>query len=75
MQRLNMRAQLGCLDVYLEPTSPARDVAFTWHALSRATHHHPYDLDPTREELDSLIGAAERLVDAVTPQETVALSR
>jgi hypothetical protein len=75
VQHLPMRAQLGCLDVYLEPSSLARDVAFTWHALSRATHHHPYDLDPTREELDSLIGAAERLVDAVTPQEAPALSR
>jgi hypothetical protein len=75
VQRLNMRAQLGCLGVYLAPAALAREVAFTWHALSRATHHHPYDLDPTREELDSLISAAERLVDAVTPREAVALSR
>ena len=36
VQRLNMRAQLGCLGVYLEPASLAHEVAFTWHALSRS---------------------------------------
>jgi hypothetical protein len=65
VERLNMRAQLNCLREYLDPPELAREVAFTWHALSRATHHHPYELDPTREELSSLIAAAQRLVDAV----------
>jgi len=59
--RLNMRAQLGCARVYLNPDL-AGDLAYTWHGLSRATHHHPYELDPTRDELASLLGAAERLV-------------
>jgi hypothetical protein len=69
VEHLNMRAQLNCLRAYLTPTALARDVAFTWHALSRATHHHPYELDPTREELASLVAATQRLVDAVaTPR-------
>ncbi len=67
VERLNMRAQLNCLPAFLGPPELVRDVSFTWHALSRATHHHPYELDPTREELSSLIAAAQRLVDAVRP--------
>ena len=65
VERLNMRAQLNCLREYLDPPELAREVSFTWHALSRATHHHPYELDPTREELSSLVSSAQRLVDAV----------
>lgn len=61
----SMRAQLASLPSYLPSTALARDVAFTWHALSRATHHHPYELDPTREELDSLVATTERLVATV----------
>ena len=60
--RLNMRVQLDCLRVYAgDPV--AADVAWTWHALSRATHHHPYELDPTMEELASLIQETERLAN------------
>ena len=65
VERLNMRAQLLCLRAYLTSADLARDVTFTWHALSRATHHHAYELDPTREELASLVAAARRLVGAV----------
>jgi hypothetical protein len=64
VERLPMRAQLSCLRAYHVPPQLAADVTFTWHALSRATHHHPYELDPTREELASLIAATQRLVDA-----------
>lgn len=61
-----MRAQLACLPTYLAADGLASDVSFAWHALSRATHHHPYELDPTREELESLLAMTERLIDAVT---------
>lgn len=66
VERLNMRAQLICLRAYLPADGLARETAFTWHALSRATHHRPYELDPTREELSSLIAAARRLVATVS---------
>ena len=62
---LSMRAQLACLETFLPSQALARDVSFAWHALSRATHHHPYELDPTREELSSLLTTTERLVTAV----------
>lgn len=64
----SMRAQLACLPSYLSSDVLARDVTFAWHALSRATHHQPYELDPTREELDSLITTSERLVASVSAQ-------
>lgn len=66
VERLNMRAQLMCLRAYLPSAELARDVTFTWHALSRATHHHPYELDPTRDELSSLLTTARCLVEAVS---------
>lgn len=65
----NMRAQLACLRTYLPSDALASDVSFAWYALSRATHHHPYELDPTREELESLLATAERLIDAIAPQQ------
>jgi hypothetical protein len=64
-ERLTMRAQLTCLRAYLSSADLARDVTFTWHALSRATHHHAYELDPTREELSSLVATTRRLVSAI----------
>lgn len=61
-----MRAQLACLPSYLRDEALAGEVAFTWTALSRATHHHPYELDPTQQELEALLGATDRLIAAVT---------
>ena len=65
VQHLPMRAQLACLPAYLPSPGLPRDVTYTWHALSRATHHHPYELDPTRDELSSLLAVTARLVAAV----------
>lgn len=61
----SMRAQLACLRLYLPSADVAAEVAFAWYALSRATHHHPYELDPTREELESLLAMTARSIDAV----------
>ncbi len=46
LQRMNMRVQLACLQVYASDTQLASDAAWAWYALTRATHHHPYELDP-----------------------------
>jgi hypothetical protein len=64
----SMRAQLSCLPSYLSPAALAHDVAFSWHALSHATHHHPYELDPVREELDPLITTTRKLIVSVAVQ-------
>lgn len=48
----SMRAQLLVLATTAPPgAETARDAAATWHALSRACHHHPYELAPTAAEL------------------------
>ncbi len=65
VEHLNLRAQLLCLPTYLAAGDLPRDVTYAWNALSRATHHHPYELDPTRDELSSLLAVTERLVAAV----------
>lgn len=65
VEHASMRAQLACLRTYLPAEEVAADVSFAWQALSRATHHHPYELDPTREELQSLLATTDRVIDAV----------
>jgi hypothetical protein len=65
----NMRAKLNCARLHL-PSALAGDLSYTWHALSRATHHHPYELDPTREELGALLGLCVALVQALDDQPT-----
>jgi hypothetical protein len=61
---LDMRAQLNCARVYLDPTV-AGELSFAWYGLSRATHHRAYELDPTAEELRSLIVIVERANAAI----------
>jgi hypothetical protein len=67
VERLNMRIQLDCLRGYLTDMALVDDITFTWHALSRATHHHPYELDPTADELRSLVSSTDRIVAALAP--------
>jgi hypothetical protein len=57
--------QLICLREYLGDTDLAARVHHTWSALSRACHHHPYELAPTAEELGTWITTVEELADAV----------
>ena len=73
-ERLNMRAQLNCAHIYLGGQL-AGELTYTWYALSRATHHHPYELDPTREELSSLVQSASRLVKALAAKSVPADDR
>lgn len=58
----SMRAQLLCLEGYL-PAPVARQAYQVWTALSRASHHHAYELAPTREELLSWFDAVHIVVE------------
>lgn len=65
-EEASMRAQLLCLDGYLPAPLP-RQAHQTWASLSRASHHHAYELPPTRDELlawcevvDAVIASTER---------------
>jgi hypothetical protein len=57
LQACSMRAQLTVLrrPEYAGPDT-GTDVAAAWHALSRASHHHAYELAPTVAELRSWAG-------------------
>lgn len=50
LARCPMRAQLLALRVYASPGTAA-EVAALWSALSRAAHHHDYDLAPAVADL------------------------
>lgn len=48
---VSAHAQLLCLRAYLDDDALAAEVRYAWGALSRACHHHPYELAPTADEL------------------------
>ena len=59
-----MRIDLGCLCLreYV-PDELAERTAFLWATLSRACHHHPYELSPNADEIGGWIEEAESVVD------------
>lgn len=58
------RAQLICLPTYLEDEELAERVNHVWWVLTRAGHHHPYELAPTAGELNAWLTDAEGVVEA-----------
>ena len=51
VEESSMRAQLLCLGPWLSDDDLARQAHQVWGVLSDASHYHPYDLAPTREEI------------------------
>jgi hypothetical protein len=51
VEESSLRAQLLCLGTWVSDEPLARRGHQAWSALSRASHHHPYELTPTRDEL------------------------
>ncbi len=60
-----MRTQLICLRRYLDDGALAARAGHAWSALSRASHHHPYELAPTAVELGSWLSVVGELVERV----------
>ena len=54
--------QLICLREYLGDDELAGRVHHAWNALSRACHHHPYELSPTLGELGALLETVGELL-------------
>ena len=67
------RAQLLCVRSYVAPELAAR-VEHAWTALSRACHHHGYELSPTASELAGWFEVADEL-DRVVRRRIEAPSR
>jgi hypothetical protein len=59
-ERVSARARLLCLATFV-PDDLAHDATFLWSVLSRACHHHAYELAPTWGELDDWLTQAERV--------------
>lgn len=57
-----MRTQLICLRTYLGDAALAARAAHAWSALSRACHHHTYELAPTAMELQGWLLVVDALV-------------
>lgn len=70
MERCTWHAQLLCLTAYLSNRDLAHETAAAWSDLSRACHHHPYELAPTADELRDLLDVAHRFAAEVARQAT-----
>jgi hypothetical protein len=57
-------AQLLTLTRTMDPDLGGRTTVL-WHTLSRAAHHHAYELAPTGDELRRWHGETRRIVDDV----------
>ncbi len=60
-ERCANRPRLLCLREYV-PDELAERTAFLWATLSRACHHHPYELSPTSDEINGWIAETDALV-------------
>lgn len=65
MEDARWSTQLACLDEVVSDPSLVADVRAAWASLSRACHHHHYELDPTAAELDRWIRQTERFATVV----------
>ncbi|HXK09883.1 MAG TPA: hypothetical protein VMT70_09580 [Vicinamibacteria bacterium] len=71
LRSCSMRTQLICLRSYLDDTPLAARAGHAWSALSRACHHHPYELAPTSGELHAWFSVVSELARRVgLPSET-----
>jgi len=62
LQGCPMRIQLICLRTYLEDADLAARAGHTWSALSRACHHHAYEVAPTAAELRDWLSVVDELI-------------
>jgi hypothetical protein len=59
-----MKAQLLCLGSWLSNEGLGRRAHQVWSVLSNASHHHPYDLTPTRDEIEGWCETVQEIIDA-----------
>lgn len=72
MTRASRATQLACLEQYLRDTELVRGLRVAWASLTRACHHHPYELAPTAPELERWLDEVDGLIrrlDATGPED------
>lgn len=62
VREASRHAQLLCLGAFVPDQDLVSGVRHAWHGLSRACHHHVYELGPTAAELERWLDAVERLL-------------
>lgn len=74
VEKTSGAAQLLCLREYLDDEELAERAAYAWSALSRACHHHVYELVPTVDELarwmddvEAVAATVERVASGISP--------
>ena len=65
LDRLATRPQLICLASYLPNSDVAARATHAWSALSRACHHHPYELAPSPGEIRTWLDAVDDALAAL----------
>jgi hypothetical protein len=65
LEHASSRAQFLCLRRYMNEDTAER-AYFAWTVLSRACHHHVYELAPTAEELTRWIDDVEEVTTALS---------
>lgn len=75
LQYTSTRCQLLCLRDFLGDSVLAGRAAAAYAGLSRAMHHHPYELPPTHGELLGWVTTAWDLANAVGRTEAGAARR
>jgi hypothetical protein len=65
LDTLATRPQLICLPRYLGNKDLAGRAAHTWSSLTRACHHHPYDLPPGHAELGNWLASVGDILTAM----------
>jgi hypothetical protein len=59
--------QLICLREYAGDREVVGRLHHAWNALSRACHHHPYELPPSAAELEGWLDAVQRWIATSVP--------
>jgi hypothetical protein len=69
LHNIGTRPQLICLLAYLPDTDVAARASHAWSCLTRACHHHPYELPPGHAELKSSLDAVAQTLSATAPEQ------
>jgi hypothetical protein len=66
LDTLGTKPQLICLQAYLPDRDLAARTNEAWSSLTQACHHHPYELPPSRAELNGWLAAVDEALRAMS---------
>ena len=61
-QLASRHAQLICIGAFVKDVKVASGIRSAWNNLSRACHHHAYELAPTADELSRMIAGVDGFI-------------